>query len=326
MGAPDGLDSKTTLRTACSAATSLPTAPRCHEDIDLGKIPYGENGENCQKFLIGRHQQPGENKDIIILGTKKTVRQFCLSPFKSCDGTFSITPKLFYQAMIFLCMTNKAYILSMIALMPDKSRDSYDNMFGFLVVYFEAKNLDYSWVGAVFMTDFEVAMKSSILMFFPYVKLLACYFHFSQRIVYLLKASGLQTAYEKVPEFNAVVRRICSLPFVLKEIMVGEALSLIEKRGSKLKDQKQEEFVEAAVSLLKNTYINGTYCMDYWNMYDVDLTTVPVTNNGNEGWNSSSKTDYGTHPQANKFILTSCVLLEESEDNIMQLLYNSRKP
>ena len=93
MGAPDGLDSKTTLRTACSAATSLPTAPRCHEDIDLGKIPYGENGENCQKFLIGRHQQPGENKDIIILGTKKTVRQFCLSPFKSCDGTFSIAPK-----------------------------------------------------------------------------------------------------------------------------------------------------------------------------------------------------------------------------------------
>ena len=99
-----------------------------------------------------------------------------------------------------------------------------------------------------------------------------------------------------------------------------------ERHSRNLKDQRQEEFVEAAVSLLRNTYINGTYCMDDWNMYDVDLTTVPVTNNGNEGWNSSSKTDYGTHPQANKFILTSCVLLEESEDNIMQLLYNSRKP
>ena len=43
-------------------------------------------------------------------------------------------------------MKNKAYTLSMIALMPDKSRDSYDSMLGVLVGYFEAENLDYSGI------------------------------------------------------------------------------------------------------------------------------------------------------------------------------------
>ena len=96
-----------------------------------------------------------------------------------------------------MCMTSKAYTVTMLGLMPDKSRDSYDRMFGMLYDYCDEQELDTQWIGSVFMTDFEVAMRSSILLFYPSVKLLACFFHFCQRMVFYMKAAGLQTLNEK---------------------------------------------------------------------------------------------------------------------------------
>ena len=61
-------------------------------------------------------------------------------------------------------MTSKAYTVTMLGLMPDKSRDSYDRMFGMLYDYCDEQELDTQWIGSVFMTDFEVAMRSSIFL------------------------------------------------------------------------------------------------------------------------------------------------------------------
>jgi hypothetical protein len=44
----------------------------------------------------------------------------------------------------------------MFALMPDKTRASYDRMFGMLHDYCEEHELDTQWIGSMFMTDFEV--------------------------------------------------------------------------------------------------------------------------------------------------------------------------
>ena len=72
-----------------------------------------------------------------------------------------------------MCLTSKAYTVTMLGLMPDKTRESYDRMFGMLHDYCEEQELDTQWIGSTFMTDFEVAMRSSILMIFPSVQLLA---------------------------------------------------------------------------------------------------------------------------------------------------------
>ena len=75
-----------------------------------------------------------------------------------------------------MCLTSGAYTLTMLALLPDKSRESYDRLFSMLHDYCEEQELDTQWIGSVFMTDFEVAMRGSLLLFFPGMKLLACFY------------------------------------------------------------------------------------------------------------------------------------------------------
>ena len=99
----------------------------------------------------------------------------------------------------------------------------------------EEQELDTQWIGSTFMTDFEVAMRSSILMFVPSVKLLACFFHFCKRMVFYMKAAGLQTLNEKDSEFSSFMRRLNYLPLVPKH-WVREALKLLEYRAEKQKE------------------------------------------------------------------------------------------
>ena len=90
-----GLPSKDALRNAATSARCIPKAPDTHGDMDMSKIPYKDS--TADPFLLRRSSRPGENKDIILMGTPRTVRQFVSSKFKSGDGTFSCAPKLFYQ-------------------------------------------------------------------------------------------------------------------------------------------------------------------------------------------------------------------------------------
>ena len=90
-----GLPTKDCLRSAATAARCVPKAPDSHDDILLSEVPY--KGGTAEKYLLRRSSKPGENRDILLLGTPRTVQQFVNSRFKSGDATFSCAPKLFYQ-------------------------------------------------------------------------------------------------------------------------------------------------------------------------------------------------------------------------------------
>ena len=88
------------------------------------------------------------------------------------------------------------------------------------------------------MTDFEVAIRGA---FWPAITLLGCYFHFSQLIWKRVKKTHLQVEYEKNYEFNALIRRLSSLPFVKPEDL-NEAFEIFRKRALNLKSEKVQEF------------------------------------------------------------------------------------
>ena len=133
-------------------------------------------------------------------------------------------------------------------------------MFSLLYDYCSEHELDTQWIGSTFMTDFEVAMRSSIFMFFPAVNLMACFFHFCQRMVFYMKAAGLQTLNEKDHEFNSFMRRLNSLPLVPKT-RVREALQLLEKKAKNQKEVAQK-FCSEILDLIVRVYIDGQYCLD----------------------------------------------------------------
>ena len=86
------------------------------------------------------------------------------------------------------------------------------------------------------MTDFEVAIRGAFKLFWPAITLLGCYFHFSQLIWKRVKKTHLQVEYEKNYEFNALIRRLSSLPFVKPEDRVIHYLAIwIQKQGQSMR-------------------------------------------------------------------------------------------
>ena len=71
----------------------FPKIPKTHDDIDLGSM-------NLEHIQLSRTSHPDpevKDKDIFLLGTPVTAEAFAKAEFKNGDGTFKITPKMFYQ-------------------------------------------------------------------------------------------------------------------------------------------------------------------------------------------------------------------------------------
>ena len=105
----------------------------------------------------------------------------------------------------------------------------------------KSHNLPNTFLNEFFMTDFEAAIRSAFKLFWPGITLLGCYFHFSQLIWKRVKKTNLQVEYEKNDEFNALIRRLSSLPFVKPEDL-NDAFEIFRKRAANLKSDKVQEF------------------------------------------------------------------------------------
>ena len=152
------------------------------------------------------------------------------------------------------------YLTCMIGLLPDKQQETYERFFAMVSAYLDTNDLPNNFEGHFFMTDFERNIRSSFNLFWPSVRLLGCYFHFSQVDIsggctsglhsYLfyfqlvwkrVKKSGFQTAYDNDDKFNAVVRRISAMPFV-KPCDLEEAFLKFVERAENLEDEDVKYF------------------------------------------------------------------------------------
>ena len=125
----------------------------------------------------------------------------------------------FLQTFILIALLGGVYVPCIIAMLPDKKRESYDVLFSLIWDYLNLHNLPNTFSSDYFMTDFEVSssfgkmttksstvskylvnifnsfkiscetshflqvsIRSSFRMFWPGITLLGCYFHFSQLI------------------------------------------------------------------------------------------------------------------------------------------------
>ena len=178
----------------------FPRNPKDHREIDLELIKLNH-------LQLGRcdHADPNvRNKSVFLFGTPLTAEAFAKAEFKSGDGTFKISPKLFYQVFVLMALYGGVYVPCMFGLLPDKSEDSYTRFFGMLWAYNDKNDLPNNFQNEFFMCDFEQAIRSSFLLYWPYVRVLGCYFHFSQRVLKRVQKNGFQVIYEKDDKFNAL--------------------------------------------------------------------------------------------------------------------------
>ena len=300
---------------------AFPRNPQSHEEIDLSRI-------GLKHLLIGHcaHSDPEiKNKEVFLFGTPLTAEAFAKAEFKSADGTFKICPKLFYQVFVLMALYGGVYVPCLFGLLPDKSEDSYTRFFGMLWAYNDQNGLPNDFRNEFFMCDFEHLIRSSILLYYPYLKVLGCYFHFSQLVWRRVKSNGFQVVYDKNDKFSAIIRRMSALPFTPKNDL-DKAFEIFNTRTEALEEEDLKLFCKEIIEYLNNTWRHGAFAVQDWNLSDINLMIVPATNNGQEGSNRRFKEDFGVHPSFWSFVLTMNDELERVEADIKSILFGILVP
>ena len=85
-----------------------------------------------------------------------------------------------FQVFVLMALFGGVYVTCMIGLLPDKTKETYERFFAMVSASLEANDLPTNFEGHFFMTDFEKNIRNSFHLFWPSVRTLGCYFHFSQ--------------------------------------------------------------------------------------------------------------------------------------------------
>lgn len=302
-----------------SRAKAMPKIPKDHDDMDPEKVGLGH-------LVLGRRKHPEEkNKDVILFGTLLSATAWARSQFKSGDGTFKMTVKSFYQTFILIALLGGVYVPCMIALLPDKSRESYDCLFSLIWDFNNNHGLANDFAEGFFMTDFELNIRLSFSMFWPNTRLLGCYFHFSQLIWKRVKGANHARDYERIEDFGHVVRMVSGLPFSPPD-QLDQVFRLLIKKAEGIKSIKLKDFALGLVSYADGQWRKGPFTVQDWNLFNINVLMVPATNNGNEGTNGRFNTDFGVHPNFWNFLWSVKEVLGKTDTDIKQLLYASITP
>ncbi|XP_028966695.1 uncharacterized protein LOC108863936 [Galendromus occidentalis] len=212
----------------------------------------------AEKFLLA-DSGPSPNR-IAVFGRETNIDRFRRSSRWFVDGTFSISPPLFYQV----------YINS------DKSGDTYTRMFTML------RSLDDEMEATMLSCDFELAAINSMRKIFPNAHIGGCFFHLVQNLRKQVASKGLLSRHNNDAEFHCNSKMIVSLAFVPID-SIGEAFEA-------LSDFLPED-LHPILEWFEDSYIGRRdrrgrrraprFPPPMWNKYELTLTGGPRTNSSN---------------------------------------------
>ena len=80
--------------------------------------------------------------------------------------------------------------------------------------------------------------------------------------------------YQDDSKFNSFTRRVCSLPFVPRN-MLGQAMAILNRRKEEFLDHTRLHlFCESLLQYINDTWINGIFCSQDWNLFDIVIVNL----------------------------------------------------
>ena len=186
------------------------------------------------------------------------------SEFLVCDGTFEMSPDCAYQLYTIHGFLHGEALPLAWALLPNKTRATYDELFGAL---HDAMVAQFGDSGQhTVLVDFEQAAIQALRQVFPESRVKGCSFHFRQAIYRRVQQEGLRAQYEE--ESNPVRRWIRQLMAMsaLPEFMATLAWSWLRvpptvEPLTDAKTRRLSDYVES-------TWIQGDFPPSLWTHYD----------------------------------------------------------
>ena len=279
----------------------LPANPQNRAGIPV--IPNDlQTTSNGDRFLL-HDSGVGDANRIIVFATDQALDLMRQSDHWFGDGTFSVSPEVFYQVYTVHAICNGKVIPCIFSLLPNKQGATYDRLF------LEIANNMNGKVPTDILFDFEQAALNGARHAFPGIIVKGCFFHLCKNIWKKIQENGLAVLYETDDEFSLLMRSISALAFV-PEVDVAQAWNDLE---TEIRNLYNNNGVDAVLDYFEDTYVGrqrrgrprGTpmFPINVWNMVDRTEEELPRTNNHIEGWHRRFSLNCDSvHPNIWKFI------------------------
>ena len=245
-----------------------------------------------RQFLMKESEVLGTSHKILLFTTQYNIRKLCESKFWLYDGTFAVTPRIFYQLFTIHGYvgyeTNGTCVPLVYALLSGKSEAVYHQLFKDLMTIIQEQNVEImaQWI----ISDFELAPAKAIKCFLD-VEIAGCWFHFKQAVMRNMP-TPLKNEYDKNLLFNVKIKQLCALAYLDPKIIQDEFIKLKpDLDGFKLDgmDKFLTYFQHTWVGIkgdkiIKQIQIKPLFSPTMWSVYERTLLGIPRTTNHVESW------------------------------------------
>lgn len=216
----------------------FPPEPRTPQDVVLEGDWCKVNGE---PWVI--YQNAEEANPYIILASKVNLTHLKQSTVWYGDGTFDVSPRMFYQMYTIHCPVMGKVLPMVYCFLSSKESGSYQQIFETLLT-----KMDGQAAVNTFRSDFEKAPMEQFLELFPEKNVEACFFHFAQANWRQIQRLELSTVYLEDFDMKKLIKSFTALAFVPAEHIL-EAFNCLKEYAS------DKEILQPFVEYFESTYI-----------------------------------------------------------------------
>ena len=192
---------------------NLPSIPQNISEFIQG---LKDNPEGLGMHFLDSLELDSEEFGAVFANSKlmKEASEYHTENFISADGTFFVTPTLFYQLFTIHIVIDHHFYPVISVLMDGKTEAKYRVVFAKLKEYLPNLN------PTVAMTDHEQASRNALKAIWIDIVVKLCYFHYSQSIFRNVQTNSLTAKYESDVKFKKWVKKIMSLVLLPAEHIV----------------------------------------------------------------------------------------------------------
>ena len=317
---------------AVESAPSLPSCPSNQRLINrVRQVSQPHVNDTTLKFTLPDELKVTHSGDsflffdsgeddperILIFATSDNLDTFYNADSWYCDGTFSVSPKNFYQLYTIQTLVEGSMIPLAFALLPNKKEDTYIKMLN-----------TFKYLPQQVSLDFELAASNAFKKVKKGIVINYCLFHLGQSIYRQVQQLGLTQEYCSSVQFKQRVKMLTCLAFLpVEDVVLGfESLQVL---------YEDNVIIQPLIDYFEDNYIGREkrakravprFPINTWNCHERTIKGKPRTNNFLEGWHFGfSQFVNGRHPGLAKLILKFKDEQKNSEMKFERILAGEHK-
>lgn len=243
----------------------------------LDTIIIPDNLKNTYRGSLFYYSNSGVNDPnrVLIFTTDENLRLLEKHGDWYCDGTFSITPVLFYQLYTIHIVVNNKDLPLVYGFLPNKTQATYIKFFRMIKSFISKDPISVN-------VDFEKSVFNGIKKVFVNTHIYGCYFHLTQNFWRKMTKLGMLEKYYSSSECKNGFLMLKALAYV-PESDVGYVFRQLKKFLGK----SFSELLKYVSKYYIGTKSRGArFPIPTWNLYSRVLANMPKTNNNVESWHN----------------------------------------